>query len=124
MSAKPVKSMGTMKVTESYQIDKEFECKHVYTTTEEDHPGVKMTMAQKAWNIAGPVKVLSESYFPKEFGDIYMTPTQSRKISQNADLPRLLLCNCVIRCIVPTNIWPRLPPKFPMVFLSISWSAN
>ena len=72
--------MGTMKVTESYQIDKDFECKHVYTTTEEDHPGVKMVMAQKAWNIAGPVKVLSESYFPKEFGDIYMTPTQSRKV--------------------------------------------
>jgi len=39
-----------------------------------------MVMAQKAWNIAGPVKVLSESYFPKEFGDIYMTPTQSRKV--------------------------------------------
>ncbi len=72
--------MGTMKVTESYQIDKDFENKHVYTTTDEDHPGVKMVNAQKAWNIAGPVKVLSESYFPKEFGDIYMRPAESRKI--------------------------------------------
>jgi len=70
--------MGTMKVTESYQIDKAFECKHVYTTTEEDHPGVKMVMAQKDWNIAGPVKVLSESYFPKEFGDVYQRPAESR----------------------------------------------
>ncbi len=47
--------IGTKKVNESYQIDKGFECHHVYTTKEEDHPGVKMVMAQKAWNIAGPV---------------------------------------------------------------------
>ncbi len=72
--------MGTMKVTESYQIDKEFECKHVYTTNDPEHPGVKMVMEQKAWNIAGPVKVLSESYFPKEFKDVYQRPAESRKI--------------------------------------------
>ncbi|MCD6249121.1 MAG: sulfate adenylyltransferase [candidate division Zixibacteria bacterium] len=72
--------MGTMKVTESYQIDKAFECQHVYTTTDEEHPGVKMVMAQKDWNIAGPVKVLSESYFPQEFGDVYQRPAESRKI--------------------------------------------
>ncbi len=72
--------MGTMKVTESYQIDKEFECKHVYTTNDPEHPGVKMVMEQKAWNIAGPVKVLSESYFPEEFKDVYQRPAESRKI--------------------------------------------
>ena len=72
--------MGTMKVTESYQIDKEFECKHVFTTTDPEHPGVKMVMEQKDWNIAGPVKVLSESYFPTEFKGIYQTPSESRKI--------------------------------------------
>ena len=72
--------MGTMKVTESYQIDKDFECKHVYTTNDTEHPGVKMVMAQKPWNIAGPVKVLSESYFPKEFKGIYQRPAESRKI--------------------------------------------
>jgi len=72
--------MGTMKVTESYQIDKEFECKHVYTTNDPEHPGVKMVMEQKDWNIAGPVKVLSESYFPEEFKGIYQRPSESRKI--------------------------------------------
>jgi len=72
--------MGTMKVSESYKIDKDFECKHVYTTTDPEHPGVKMVMDQKAWNIAGPVKVLSESYFPTEFGDVYQRPAESRKI--------------------------------------------
>jgi sulfate adenylyltransferase len=59
--------MGTMKVSESYQIDKKFECKSVFTTDDADHPGVKMVMEQKDWNIAGTVKVLSESYFPEEF---------------------------------------------------------
>ncbi len=72
--------MGTMKVTESYKIDKEFECKNVFTTTDTEHPGVKMVMGQKEWNIAGPVKVLSEGKFPKEFGDIYQRPAESRKI--------------------------------------------
>jgi sulfate adenylyltransferase len=72
--------MGTMKVTESYKIDKELEAKCVYTTTDTEHPGVKMVMEQKEWNIAGPVKVLSESYFPTEFKGIYQRPAESRKI--------------------------------------------
>jgi len=75
--------MGTMKVTESYQIDKEFECKHVFTTADPEHPGVQMVMAQKEWNIAGPVKVLSESYFPKEFPDLYQRPAESRKVFED-----------------------------------------
>ncbi len=72
--------MGTMKVTEKYQIDKEFECKNVFTTNDPEHPGVKVVMDQLDWNIAGPVKVLSESYFPKEFKGIYQRPAESRKI--------------------------------------------
>ncbi len=72
--------MGTMKVTECYEIDKEFECKHVFTTTDPEHPGVKMVMAQKKHNLGGPVKVVSESYFPTEFKGIYQRPSESRKI--------------------------------------------
>jgi len=75
--------MATMKVTESYQIDKEFECKNVFTTTDPEHPGVKMVMAQKDWNIAGPVKVLSESTFPTEFEGVYQRPSESRKIFED-----------------------------------------
>ncbi|MBD3402129.1 sulfate adenylyltransferase [candidate division GN15 bacterium] len=71
--------MGTMKVTECYQIDKEFECKHVFTTADPEHPGVKMVMSQKDYNLAGPVKVLSESYFPERFKGIYQRPAESRK---------------------------------------------
>jgi len=72
--------MGTMKVTECYKIDKAFECKHVFTTTDAEHPGVKMVMAQKEYNLAGPVKVLSESYFPEEFKGVYQRPAESRKV--------------------------------------------
>jgi sulfate adenylyltransferase len=72
--------MGTMKVTDCYEIDKDFECKNVFTTSDPEHPGVKMVMAQKKYNLGGPVKVLSESYFPTEFKDIYMRPAESRKI--------------------------------------------
>ena len=72
--------MGTMKVTESYQIDKELECKDVFKTADGEHPGVQKVMSQKAWNIAGTVKVVSESYFPEEFSMVYQRPVESRKI--------------------------------------------
>ncbi len=72
--------MGTMKVTECYKIDKAFECQNVYTTTDAEHPGVKMVMDQKDFNLAGPVKVVSESYFPEEFKGIYQRPAESRKV--------------------------------------------
>jgi sulfate adenylyltransferase len=72
--------MATMKVEEIYEIDKEFECQHVYKTTDMEHPGVKMVMDQAAVNIAGPVKVLSEGTFPTEFEGIYQRPRESRAI--------------------------------------------
>jgi sulfate adenylyltransferase len=72
--------MATMTVKESYEVDKEFEAKHVFTTTDVAHPGVKMVMEQKKWNIAGPVKVLSEGRFPIDFKGIYQRPAESRTI--------------------------------------------
>jgi sulfate adenylyltransferase len=71
--------MGTMKVTEKYQIDKELECKQVFKTTDAEHPGVQKVMAQGPWNLAGPVKVLSESFYPEEFGELYQRPVDARK---------------------------------------------
>lgn len=72
--------MATMKVEEKYKIDKEFECKHVYKTTDLEHPGVKMVMDQAEINLAGPVKVLSEATFPIEFKEVYQRPAESRKL--------------------------------------------
>ena len=80
LSADTDEIMATMKVDEKYTIDKKLECQNVYMTTEVEHPGVKMVMDQKAVNIAGPLKVLSESYYPDEFKGLYQRPTESRKI--------------------------------------------
>ena len=72
-------TMATMKVTEKYTIDKDYECKEVYKTTDTEHPGVAMVMKQAEVNLAGPVKVLSEGTFPTEYPTIYMRPAESRK---------------------------------------------
>ncbi len=72
--------MATMTVTEKYGIDKEHECMMVYKTTDTDHPGVKMVMEQGDVNLAGPIKVLSQGRFPTDFGEIYMTPAETRKL--------------------------------------------
>jgi len=72
-------TMGTMRVTEKYAIDKEFECKQVFLTTDPAHPGVQKVMEQGPVNLAGPVKVLSESYYPEMFKGIYQRPAEARK---------------------------------------------
>jgi sulfate adenylyltransferase len=87
--------MGTMTVTEKFEMteaDKKYECEKNYMgegtpTAEEfwkiageDHPGVQMVMAQKEFNLAGPVKVLSEGEYPTKYAGVYMRPEESRKI--------------------------------------------
>jgi sulfate adenylyltransferase len=87
--------MATMKVTEKFEMspaDKKYECEKVYMgegtpsteefwkIAEDDHPGVQMVMQQKEFNLAGPVKVLSEGDYPTRYANIYHRPEQSRKI--------------------------------------------
>ena len=71
--------MGTMTVTEKYGIDKAHECMSIFKTTDMEHPGVQKVMAQGDVNLAGPVRVVSESYYPEMFGDVYMRPAETRK---------------------------------------------
>ena len=85
---------ATMKVTEKYEMteaDKKWECEKVFMGEGEesvdgkfweiapkDHPGVIMVMDQKEFNLAGPVKVLSQGEYPKEYPGVYLTPAQTR----------------------------------------------
>src|SRR6266496_4300434 len=46
-------ALATMLVTEKYQIDKAHECATVFRTTDAEHPGVKMVLAQGEVNLAG-----------------------------------------------------------------------
>jgi sulfate adenylyltransferase len=85
---------ATLKVTEKFEMteaDKKFECEKVFRgegddsvgdkfwqVALDDHPGVQMVMAQKEFNVAGPVKVLSQGEYPKEYPGVYLTPAQTR----------------------------------------------
>jgi sulfate adenylyltransferase len=72
--------MASMLVDEKYSIDKEYECKKVFTTTDTAHPGVAKVMDQKDVNLAGPVKVFSESHYPETFKAVYARPAETRAI--------------------------------------------
>ena len=72
--------MGILTLEEKYQIDKALECQEVFKTTEEEHPGVKMVMAQGDINLAGPVVVLSEGRFATDYPGVYMTPAETRAL--------------------------------------------
>ena len=75
--------IATLKVTEKYSIDKARECMMVFKTTDLEHPGVQMVMEQGDINLAGPVKILSDGGFPKKYGDLYMTPAQTRALFES-----------------------------------------
>jgi sulfate adenylyltransferase len=81
--------LATMHVAERYRIDKGHECVRVFRTTDAAHPGVKMVMQQPPVNLAGPVKVLSQGGFPQTYGDLYMTPAQTRKLFESRGWSRV-----------------------------------
>jgi sulfate adenylyltransferase len=71
--------MGSMVVKEKYTIDKAHECRQVFKTDNKEHPGVLKVMEQGDINLAGPVKVFSESYYPERYKDVYLHPAETRK---------------------------------------------
>ena len=70
--------MAILKVTEKYTIDKAHECRSVFRTTDAEHPGVKMVMEQGEVNLAGHLTVLSTGNFADEFGELFLTPAETR----------------------------------------------
>ena len=81
--------LATMRVTEKYHIDKAHECVRVFRTIDPAHPGVKMVMDQPEVNLAGPIKVLSRGGFPEKYGDLFMTPQQTRKLFSSLGWSRI-----------------------------------
>lgn len=75
--------IATMMITEKYTIDREHECNTVYKTTDMEHPGVALVMSQGEYNLAGPIKVLSDGGFPSQYGSLYMTPSETRAYFDN-----------------------------------------
>jgi len=72
--------MGSMRIEEKYTIDKSYECKQIFRTDDQSHPGVVKVMAQGEFNIAGPLKVFSELDYPDRFPDLYARPEETRAI--------------------------------------------
>ena len=70
--------LGILTLTERYTIDKAHECRTVFKTTDPEHPGVQMVMAQGDVNLAGPLQVFSDGGFKAHYGDLFMTPAETR----------------------------------------------
>ena len=72
--------LGVLAVTETYAIDKDLECREVYRTADDAHPGVAKVMAQGSVNLAGPLAVLSEGHFPQTYRGLYLRPAETRSL--------------------------------------------
>jgi sulfate adenylyltransferase len=73
-------TMAVLRVEEKYAIDRAFECRHIFRTTDSAHPGVAAVMRQGAVNLAGPVSVLSEGDYPARYPAIYRRPAEMRRV--------------------------------------------
>ena len=72
--------LAVMTVTEKYEADKALEAEHVYRTTDPKHPGVAKVLAQGEVNLAGPVRVIDEGVYPRQYPHLYIRPEQSRQM--------------------------------------------
>ncbi len=70
--------MAILTIEDKYTPDLSLQCKNVFGTTDESHPGVAKIMAQPPINLGGSVKVMEEGWFPQEFSDLYIRPEVSR----------------------------------------------
>jgi sulfate adenylyltransferase len=70
--------LATMRLDEKYRIDKALECSSVFKTTDPEHPGVKMVLEQGEFNLAGPVRVLSDGGYASRYPGLFLTPAETR----------------------------------------------
>ena len=75
--------LGILSVEEKYVIDREFECSHVFRTSDPAHPGVGKVMSQGPVNLGGPVRTLSEGHFPATYPGLYHRPADTRALFQD-----------------------------------------
>jgi sulfate adenylyltransferase len=72
--------MAIMEVSQKYEIDRAFECQHVYRTVDPAHPGVQKVNEQAAVNLGGRVSALSEGEYPTKYKGLYLRPAESRAV--------------------------------------------
>ena len=72
--------MATMTVTEKYAPDRALEAREVYRTTDPKHPGVAKVLAQGEVNLAGPVRVIDEGPYARQYPHLYIRPSEAREM--------------------------------------------
>jgi sulfate adenylyltransferase len=72
--------LGILTVEEKYAPDAEFECQHVFNTTDRAHPGVDKVMTQGPVNLGGPIQTFSEGHFPRTYAGLYHRPDEIREM--------------------------------------------
>ncbi len=75
--------MAVLTVSEVYTVDKEHEARQVFRTTDAAHPGVAKLLAQRPFNVAGSVQVLSEGPYPVQYPGLYLRPAETRERFQS-----------------------------------------
>jgi sulfate adenylyltransferase len=81
--------MAIFTVTEKFFPDLEFECNHVFGTTNKAHPGVENILKQKEVNLGGKIVVFEEGNFPKIYKNLYLRPEESRAMFQRLGWSRI-----------------------------------
>lgn len=81
--------MGSMNIEEKFSYDKKHEAKNVFKTDDQNHPGVAKVYAQHDVLLGGPVKVFSEGAYPRQFGDYYARPAETRAIFEEHNWHRV-----------------------------------
>ena len=72
--------MGLLEVTETYAAGRDFECAHVFRTTDPAHPGVAKVQAEAEVNLAGRVLALSEGVYPERYKGLFLRPAETRAL--------------------------------------------
>ncbi len=75
--------LGILTVEEMYAGDADFECGHVYGTTDAAHPGAEKVQNQGPVNIGGPVRTVSELRYPETYPGLYLRPAETRAMFQD-----------------------------------------
>jgi len=80
--------LGTITVQEKFQLDKKYLAEKVYSTTDEQHPGVKRIYSLGDVFIAGPVEVFDKKVI--EFEEYNLPPQQTRAIFDERGWKRIV----------------------------------
>ena len=72
--------MGALEVGEKYEIDKDFECHHVFRTADANHPGVAKVVSQGEVNLGGRISAVSEGVYPHRYKGLYFRPAETRAL--------------------------------------------